>query len=231
MRDAGKADADLDAAFALHFNGNGKPWDAERCLDLGELSPPEQRFTRYAELSPKLFGKHRLEMVKMGGKECGRRLYGHTDDLEDFEDYADAYVWAQGYYAIGAKTTNIKDCVASCAAAFSDGVGTLACPQSDLEMELLQDRFWWTRQEAWIGLYRVDSCSDLTSTSDESTLASCTSWNQCSTGATSYQKWDKTPNNGGDCPIDVKCSGLKEARPGNLETWAWRNSKWGGRLS
>ena len=40
---------------------------------------------------------------------------------------------------------------------------------------------------------------------------------------------DKTPDNGGtDCHIDVKCSGLKEARPGNLEDWGWKNGGWGG---
>ena len=71
MKNAGKGDANLEDAFALHFNGNGKPWDAERCLDLADLSPPEERFTHYAELSPKLFQKHRRELVKMGGNECG----------------------------------------------------------------------------------------------------------------------------------------------------------------
>ena len=109
-----------------------------------------------------------------------------------------------------------------CADAFGDGVGTLACPQSDLEMELLQDIFWWTEKMAWIGLYRVDNCSQDLYHADESTLAACTSWNQCSTGTTTYQKWAETPDNGGeDCAIDVKCSGLKQATPGKPDGWGW----------
>ena len=51
MKGAGKRIADLDAAFALHFNGDKKPWDAMRCVGPLNLSPTEQRFASYAEMS------------------------------------------------------------------------------------------------------------------------------------------------------------------------------------
>ena len=79
--------------------------------------------------SPGLFIKHRKEMEQLGGKGCGRRLYGHTDvgvNDDEFDSYQDAYTWANSYYAVKGRTRNIKDCVDVCANAFGDGTGALA---------------------------------------------------------------------------------------------------------
>ena len=92
---------------------------------------------------------------------------------------------------------DIQSCQVACSSAFGDGIGTVACPTSDLEMVLLQnlfkdykdtitytDNFRTVYRRAWIGLYRVDSCSAAeVATADADKLAQCTSWNQCSTGA------------------------------------------------
>ena len=68
----------------------------------------------------------------------------------------------------------------------------------------------------WIGHYRVDknktACDNLT-TADDATLASCTSWAQCSTGPVEFSDWaSPSPDNAGDCPIDEKCAVLQAAR-------------------
>ena len=124
---------------------------------------------------------------------------------------------------------DIQSCQEACSSAFGDGIGTVACPTSDLEMVLLQNLFkdykdtttyttdWWTAyRRAWIGLYRVDSCSAAeVATADADKLAQCTSWNQCSTGAaTPYQKFEETPTNAGSsCPINLKCATAKWTHP------------------
>ena len=68
----------------------------------------------------------------------------------------------------------------------------------------------------WIGHYRVDknktACDNLT-TADDATLASCTSWAQCSTGPVEFSDWaSPSPDNAGDCPIDEKCAVLQAAK-------------------
>ena len=60
---------------------------------------------------------------------------------------------------------------------------------------------------AWVGSYRVGSCSAAEiATADAGKLAQCTSWNQCSTGATLYNKFEEISNAGPSCPINLKCT-------------------------
>ena len=92
MRAAGKDVADLDDAFALHFNGDHKPWDTSRCVD-----ETEPRFAKYASLSPKLYEQHLDELARVNATKCSasRRLYGGSSlDGTDFATYAEAYLWA-----------------------------------------------------------------------------------------------------------------------------------------
>ena len=92
---------------------------------------------------------------------------------------------------------DIQSCQEGCSSACGDGIGTVACPTSDLEMVLLENLFKDKKyyedyetytspdgrtayRRAWIGLYRVDSCSAAeVATADADKLAQCTSWNQC----------------------------------------------------
>ena len=57
----------LDDAFALHWNGNRKPWDLDRCDE--ETRP---YFLRYLARSPGLYGGH---VAESGGDYlCGNQF-------------------------------------------------------------------------------------------------------------------------------------------------------------
>ena len=148
MLAAGKRARDLDDAFALHFNGNGKPWDAERCG--ADLSPPDAIFVEYAKLSPRLFEEHLRSLVTWNATACARRLYGGASvDGTPFDTYAEAYLWAESHYKYAdPPTQSIYDCVQICDDLFPGPNGTLACPRSALELELIQDIFWRERAAA-----------------------------------------------------------------------------------
>ena len=211
---AGMSEDQLNSATALHFNGKGKPWDAERCTDRASLSAPEARFALYASMSPELYAAH-LEDPGVALDCATRRLYGKTPvDGTGFASYSDAYLWAESFYRIGRSTSSITECVEVCDSLFyGDGVGTLACPKSALELELLQDIYWEPGKFSWTGLYRIDSCPGVDlSTADAATLEACTSWNQCSSGATSFTEWRDGPTNAGEgCAIEEKCVMLRKA--------------------
>lgn len=131
-----------------------------------------------------------------------------------FATYADAYLWAENFYRVGRAVSSINECVNVCDDLFyGDGYGTLACPTSQLELELLQDIFWQPDQLSWTGIYRTDSCPGVDlSTSSSSTLSACTNWYQCSSGATAYNNWKSEPDNAGeDCAINEKCVMLEKA--------------------
>ena len=149
MLAAGKRARDLDDAFALHFNGNGKPWDAERCG--ADLSPPDAIFVEYAKLSPRLFEEHLRSLVTWNATACARRLYGGASvDGTPFDTYAEAYLWAESHYKYAdPPTQSIYDCVQICDDLFPGPNGTLACPRSARELELIQDNFWRERAAAY----------------------------------------------------------------------------------
>ena len=45
-------------------------------------------------------------------------------------------------YKVVGKHYDIQSCQEACSSAFGDGIGTVACPTSDLEMQLLKEIFW-----------------------------------------------------------------------------------------
>ena len=144
----------LDDAFALHWNGNRKPWDMDRCDDA-----TRPYFLRYLARSPGLYGGHVAESGGDYWAQCAppppryhgfrfqRKLYGvNSVEGTAWATYADAYLWAEDFYRYSLYRTasNISDCVAHCRDLFPDvaGGGTLACPRTKLELELLRDRFY-----------------------------------------------------------------------------------------
>ena len=115
----------LDDAFALHWNGNRKPWDLDRCDN--ETRP---YFLRYLARSPGLYGGHVAESngdyyaacaplphahgFDAFGFRHARKLYGTNSVAgSQWATYADAYTWATAHYGwdYNRKATNISDCV------------------------------------------------------------------------------------------------------------------------
>ena len=58
MVSVGMNESSLKCATALHFNGEKKPWDSERCTERADLSPAESLYVHYADLSPELYKKY-----------------------------------------------------------------------------------------------------------------------------------------------------------------------------
>ena len=80
------------------------------------------------------------------GAGAGR---GASVDGTPFDTYAEAYLWAESHYKYAdPPTQSIYDCVQICDDLFPGPNGTLACPRSALELELIQDIFWRERAAA-----------------------------------------------------------------------------------
>ena len=200
----------LDDAFALHWNGNRKPWDMDRCDDA-----TRPYFLRYLARSPGLYGGHVAESggdywaacapppPRYHGFRFQRKLYGVNSVAGTaWATYADAYMWAEDFYRydLDRSASNISDCVAHCRDLFPDvaGGGTLACPRTKLELELLRDRFWHPDWWGWTGHFSGGG-------------AGAASFNSCPgvNGAVDADAglWG-TADDGGACAISERCTVL-----------------------
>lgn len=202
----------LDEAFALHWNGNRKPWDMDRCDDA-----TQPYFLRYLARSPGLYGGHVAESGGDYWAACAppppryhqgfrfqRKLYGvNSVEGTAWATYADAYVWAEDFYRydLDRSASNISDCVAVCRDLFPDvvGGGTLACPRTKLELELLRDRFWHPDWWGWTGHFSGGG-------------AGAASFNSCpgengTVAAADAGLWG-TADDGGGCAISERCTVL-----------------------
>jgi len=232
----------LDDAFALHWNGNRKPWDMDRCDDA-----TRPYFLRYLARSPGLYGGHVAESggdywaacapppPRYHGFRFQRKLYGVNSVAGTaWATYADAYMWAEDFYRYDLDRTasNISDCVAHCRDLFPDvaGGGTLACPRTKLELELLRDRFWHPDWWGWTGHFSGGG-------------AGAASFNSCpgvhgTVDADAGLWYPGRPDDGGGCDISERCTVLVDNEwntkrkcwsKGDCEKWktGWINRKEG----
>ena len=146
--------SDLEAAFALHWNGNRKPWDPALCDNATRPT-----FLAALARSPELLAAHVAgngTFCEAAALEEERRLYGQASVAGTrWSSYAEAYLWAENHYAVsGVSTSSIDECYDVCQSMFPGANGTLACPTTDLELELLRDIAWEPAGYGWLGLYR-----------------------------------------------------------------------------
>ena len=192
-------------------------------------------FLRYLARSPGLYGGHVAESggdywaacapppPRYHGFRFQRKLYGVNSVAGTaWATYADAYVWAEDFYRydLDRSASNISDCVAICRDLFPDvvGGGTLACPRTKLELELLRDRFWQPNWWGWTGHFSgggtgaasFNSCPGVNGTVD----ADAGLW------------YPGRPDDGGACPISEQCTVLLD-NEWNTKRKCWKKGDYG----
>ena len=209
---SGRALASLDEAFALHWNGDRKPWDVDKCDN--ETRP---FFLEALAQSPDLLARH---LADAGGGACkaaasahgpGRALYGMSSvSGTPWSSYYEAYLWAEDHYRVSTQVaTSVDECYDVCRDLFPEDNGTLACPTTELELELLRDIFWEPGDYGWLGIYR-DGAFD----------RRCGAWGKDPADVDSLLWAVGAPDNGGSCQIEEMCTVLL------ANAWETTTAKW-----
>lgn len=234
----------LDDAFALHWNGNRKPWDLNQCD--AETRP---YFLRYLARSPGLYGDHVTKCAPPPPKPSRAAWRRHLAERTQgtgaakasvagsaFATWDDAYAWYENVYKFTAPASivdgyqesdwpsmvlTIDECEAQCAALWPEsGRGVLACPKSDLERNVLKWLWWHPGAYGFVGNYRGTSESD--------PFDGCPRGASLTGDGTAAVAGDAAatlatfaPDNGGTCEIEERCAILMQ------NDWVFDKETWG----